>query len=112
MKHLLASNTANHTKVNFWPFFFYVILLPFLYRSYYRCSNAGCPVKKHVERSSHDPRVVITAYEGKHDHDMPGSSSVNQISVGSDVNRKTISGESISEKKAVGMEVVVHISAN
>lgn len=111
MKHLLASNTANHTKVNFWPFF-YVILLPFLYRSYYRCSNAGCPVKKHVERSSHDPRVVITAYEGKHDHDMPGSSSVNQISVGSDVNRKTISGESISEKKAVGMEVVVHISAN
>lgn len=43
---------------------------------------------------------------------MPGSSSVNQISVGSDVNRKTISGESISEKKAVGMEVVVHISAN
>lgn len=81
-------------------------------RSYYRCSNAGCPVKKHVERSSHDPKVVITAYEGKHDHDVPGSSSVSQISVGSDVNRKTMSGESRSENKTVGMEMVVHISAN
>lgn len=112
MKHLLASSTANHTlRLIFGPFF-YVILLPFLYRSYYRCSNAGCPVKKHVERSSHDPKVVITAYEGKHDHDMPGSTSVNQISVGSDVSRKTISGESISEKKAVEMEMIVHISAN
>lgn len=81
-------------------------------RSYYRCSNVGCPVKKHVERSSHDPKVVITTYEGKHDHDMPGSSSVSHISVGSDINRKTMSGESRSENKAVGMEVVVHVSAN
>nr|WCL15186.1 WRKY3118 [Atractylodes chinensis] len=40
-------------------------------RSYYRCSNAGCPVKKHVERASHDEKVVITTYEGRHDHDMP-----------------------------------------
>ncbi|GAB4859352.1 hypothetical protein Ancab_010815 [Ancistrocladus abbreviatus] len=40
-------------------------------RSYYRCSNSGCPVKKHVERASHDPTVVITTYEGQHDHDMP-----------------------------------------
>nr|AFS64067.1 WRKY transcription factor 1 [Tamarix hispida] len=40
-------------------------------RRYYRCSNAGCPAKKHVERASHDPKVVITTYEGQHDHDMP-----------------------------------------
>ncbi|GAB4825272.1 hypothetical protein Ancab_008145 [Ancistrocladus abbreviatus] len=40
-------------------------------RSYYRCSNTGCPVKKHVERASHDSTVVITTYEGQHDHDMP-----------------------------------------
>nr|QIN97397.1 WRKY60 transcription factor [Isatis tinctoria] len=40
-------------------------------RSYYRCSSSGCPVKKHVERSSHDTNLLITTYEGKHDHDMP-----------------------------------------
>ncbi|KAL9251305.1 WRKY transcription factor 1-like protein [Drosera capensis] len=40
-------------------------------RSYYRCSTAGCPAKKHVERASHDPTVVITAYEGEHDHILP-----------------------------------------
>lgn len=42
-------------------------------RSYYRCSNAGCPVKKHVERASRDEKMVITTYEGRHDHDMPSA---------------------------------------
>lgn len=42
-------------------------------RSYYRCSNAGCPVKKHVERASRDGKMVITTYEGRHDHDMPSA---------------------------------------
>lgn len=40
-------------------------------RSYYRCSNSGCPAKKHVERASCDSKVVITTYEGQHDHDLP-----------------------------------------
>ncbi|KAJ0241738.1 WRKY transcription factor 1 [Hirschfeldia incana] len=40
-------------------------------RSYYRCSSSGCPVKKHVERSSHDTKMLIMTYEGNHDHDMP-----------------------------------------
>nr|QFI57453.1 WRKY58 [Glycyrrhiza glabra] len=45
-------------------------------RSYYRCSNPGCPVKKHVERASHDSKIVITTYEGQHDHEIPSGRSV------------------------------------
>ncbi|KAG8098206.1 hypothetical protein GUJ93_ZPchr0013g36244 [Zizania palustris] len=37
-------------------------------RSYYRCTNSKCTVKKRVERSSDDQSVVITTYEGQHCH--------------------------------------------
>ncbi|KAJ1263337.1 hypothetical protein BS78_09G176500 [Paspalum vaginatum] len=40
-------------------------------RSYYKCTTAGCPVRKHVERACHDTRAVVTTYEGKHNHDVP-----------------------------------------
>ncbi|PKA59933.1 putative WRKY transcription factor 20 [Apostasia shenzhenica] len=40
-------------------------------RSYYKCTNLGCSVRKHVERAAHDPKAVITTYEGKHNHDVP-----------------------------------------
>ncbi|KAF9672575.1 hypothetical protein SADUNF_Sadunf11G0056400 [Salix dunnii] len=42
-------------------------------RSYYKCTNARCSVRKHVERASHDPKAVITTYEGKHDHEVPAA---------------------------------------
>ncbi|KAB2033950.1 hypothetical protein ES319_D04G051000v1 [Gossypium barbadense] len=42
-------------------------------RSYYKCTSAGCNVRKHVERSSTDPKAVITTYEGKHNHDVPAA---------------------------------------
>ncbi|KAG7541367.1 WRKY domain superfamily [Arabidopsis thaliana x Arabidopsis arenosa] len=44
-------------------------------RSYYKCTAPKCQVRKHVERASHDPKAVITTYEGKHDHDVPTSKS-------------------------------------
>lgn len=40
-------------------------------RSYYRCTNLKCNVRKHVERTSDDPAAFITTYEGKHNHGMP-----------------------------------------
>ncbi|KAK3149287.1 hypothetical protein QOZ80_3AG0215360 [Eleusine coracana subsp. coracana] len=43
-------------------------------RSYYRCTNSKCTVKKRVERSSDDPSVVITTYEGQHCHHTAASS--------------------------------------
>ncbi|GMJ03276.1 WRKY DNA-BINDING PROTEIN 33, WRKY DNA-binding protein 33 [Hibiscus trionum] len=42
-------------------------------RSYYKCTTIGCPVRKHVERASHNLRAVITTYEGKHNHDVPAA---------------------------------------
>lgn len=84
-------------------------------RSYYRCSNAGCPVKKHVERASHDPKLVITTYEGKHDHDIPTSRTVSQSMARGDANMMSPNGESSSkpeDSSPVSLEMAVHVSAN
>ncbi|KAG9439755.1 hypothetical protein H6P81_019920 [Aristolochia fimbriata] len=43
-------------------------------RSYYRCTNSKCSVKKRVERSCEDPTIVITTYEGQHCHHTVGFS--------------------------------------
>ncbi|XP_058109959.1 WRKY transcription factor 44 [Magnolia sinica] len=53
-------------------------------RSYYRCTSLKCNVRKHVERVSDDPRAFITTYEGKHNHDMPVSRSMNPVASDSD----------------------------
>ncbi|KAJ6763581.1 WRKY TRANSCRIPTION FACTOR PROTEIN 1-RELATED [Salix purpurea] len=42
-------------------------------RSYYKCTSAGCSVRKHVERASHDLKYVILTYEGKHNHEVPAA---------------------------------------
>ncbi|KAK6942296.1 WRKY domain [Dillenia turbinata] len=40
-------------------------------RNYYRCTSAGCPVRKHIERAVDNTSGVIITYKGIHDHDMP-----------------------------------------
>lgn len=49
-------------------------------RSYYRCTNFKCNVRKHVERAIDDPRSFVTTYEGKHNHEMPLKNTGNAAS--------------------------------
>ncbi|KAL5997443.1 hypothetical protein ACLOJK_008373 [Asimina triloba] len=51
-------------------------------RSYYKCTHAGCAVRKHVERASHDLKSVITTYEGKHNHEVPAARNSSHINSG------------------------------
>ena len=34
-------------------------------RSYYKCTHPGCCVRKHVERSQRDPKMIVSTYEGE-----------------------------------------------
>ncbi|XP_038890090.1 probable WRKY transcription factor 3 [Benincasa hispida] len=56
-------------------------------RSYYKCTSAGCNVRKHVERSSTDSKAVVTTYEGKHNHDVPAARNSSHHTVNNTVHQ-------------------------
>ena len=88
-----------------------------LCRSYYKCTNAGCPVRKHVERASHDPKAVITTYEGKHNHDVPTAKAsahdmAGPATVNGTVRVRSEESDSISLDLGVGISSVVENRSN
>ncbi|ERN07431.1 hypothetical protein AMTRI_Chr12g275190 [Amborella trichopoda] len=49
-------------------------------RGYYKCSSVrGCPARKHVERASDDPAMLIVTYEGEHSHSRSISESTGLV---------------------------------
>ncbi|XP_054788279.1 probable WRKY transcription factor 17 [Prosopis cineraria] len=47
-------------------------------RGYYKCSTVrGCPARKHVERATDDPAMLIVTYEGEHRHVIQGAMQEN-----------------------------------
>ncbi|KAE8702320.1 putative WRKY transcription factor 34 [Hibiscus syriacus] len=48
-------------------------------RSYYKCTSPGCPVRKHVERASHNLKCVLTTYDGKHNHEVPAARNSSHV---------------------------------
>ncbi|ESW18836.1 hypothetical protein PHAVU_006G074600 [Phaseolus vulgaris] len=70
-------------------------------RSYYKCTFPGCPVRKHVERASHDLRAVITTYEGKHNHDVPAARGSGSNSIGRSVPINTTTNSTTSAATSI-----------
>ncbi len=55
-----------------WVWIFNRFVVHLFCRGYYRCSSSkGCLARKQVERSHHDPSMLIISYSAEHNHPWP-----------------------------------------
>nr|QIN97390.1 WRKY53 transcription factor [Isatis tinctoria] len=62
-------------------------------RSYYKCTNPGCPVKKKVERSL-DGQVTEIIYKGQHNHEPPQNTKRGNKDSTANLNGSSVRGSS------------------
>ncbi|CAN4077172.1 unnamed protein product [Withania somnifera] len=72
-------------------------------RGYYRCSSVrGCPARKHVERATDDPAMLIVTYDGEHRHVQTTIHVTGAGAASSGVRRMVFES---TEEKRLGLEI-------